>query len=52
MLLKMCGKQDRIEHAKKSSLFKCIQWCLKNNINNTHHSFANTKVKSIHTYGN
>lgn len=52
MLLKMYGKQDKIEHAKKNSLLKCIHWCIKNNLNNTHHSFANTKFKSIHTHGN
>ena len=31
-LLKMIGKDDKIDNAKKTALVKCIQWCGKYNI--------------------
>jgi hypothetical protein len=32
MLMKIFGKEDKIENAKKSAIIKCIQWCVKYNI--------------------
>lgn len=35
LLVKMIGKDDKIENAKKSAMIKCIQWCTKYNISHT-----------------
>ena len=35
LLIKMIGKDDKIESAKKSAIIKCIQWCTKYNISHT-----------------
>jgi hypothetical protein len=32
VLLKMIGKEEKLENAKKSALMKCVQWCGKYNI--------------------
>jgi len=48
ILLKMNSKDDKLENAKKNSILKCIQWCVKNNITNNH----NQPFFSIATYGN
>jgi hypothetical protein len=32
ILLKMYGKDEKIENIKKNSIIKCYQWCSKNNI--------------------
>ena len=35
LLVKMIGKDDKIESARKSAIVKCIQWCTKYNIMHT-----------------